>query len=312
MPMLLDLSGTMYAALHVDLKGGSTPQFAYIRHLVLNSILTYNKRFKHEYGELIIAMDNGSWRGKYFEEYKWARYNTISKDDHDWEKIYEYMERVCQELIQFFPYPCIRVKYAEGDDVIGTMTDYFTARGERVLIISGDKDMVYKTVHPLCTQYRPIQNIFYEVDDPKKFAFELFVRGDKSDGIPNIFSPNDFIKRQEIDKQNGVKPKRATGVKAKFLEDFWDLYSKPDTTECRIKEFLGEENYNHFVRNRKLISLDLIPDIIRDAIVKAYESAGRNKIMDTLVFMQQNKMHILAQNIKGFEPNRPMSNKLFG
>ncbi|AUS02017.1 5'-3' exonuclease [Vibrio phage 3.058.O._10N.286.46.B8] len=335
MPIILDVSGTMYAALHVDLVGGAQPQLAYIRHLVLNSILFTNKKFKDEYGELIIAFDNSSWRKRFFPNYKWVRYNGLEDDGNDWEYIHQCMEKISADIMEHFPYPCVRVKYAEGDDVIGVLTDKFTAMGEKVMIVSGDKDMVMKTKHSLCQQYRPVQRIMYEVDNPVKHEFDLIIKGDKADGIPNIFCDDDFYKNQYMVKQRGEKTPRAPSVSKKLLDDFWGtVYNKPHS-EDDIKMYLDKvseefnakqekkatkdklpvppkvDTYTNFCRNRKLISLNEIPDVIRDAVLTSYNTAGRNGIMKTLGYMQQNNMHILAKEIKGFEPKFKPHNSIF-
>ena len=33
-----------------------------IRHMILNSIRMYNKKFRKEYGEMVIATDSSNWR----------------------------------------------------------------------------------------------------------------------------------------------------------------------------------------------------------------------------------------------------------
>lgn len=339
MPIILDVSGTMYASLHVDLVGGGQPQLNYIRHLVLNSILFINKKFRDEYGELIIAFDNSSWRKKFFPLYKWVRYNGLQDDGNDWEYIHQCMESISSDIMEHFPYPCVKVKYAEGDDVIGVLSDKFAQTGEKVMIVSGDKDMVERTKYANVQQYRPVQKCMYEVDDPKRHEFNLLVKGDKDDGVPNIYSLDNFYQTQYLKKQAGEPTPRATSVAQKFLDKFWDVvYHKPHTEED-IKMFLDEQSKEHnakmvkknekllkenkalvpdnidmyanFVRNRKLISLNQIPDLLRDAILNSYDNAHRNGVMKTLAYMQQNNMHILAREIKGFEPRRPVKNRLF-
>ena len=44
-------------------------------------------------------------------------------------------------------------------------------------------------------QYAPIQKKFVEDEDPIKFLHEQIIKGDRSDGIPNILSAdNVFVK----------------------------------------------------------------------------------------------------------------------
>ena len=42
-----------------------------IRHMILNSIRMYNKKYRNEYGQLIICADGmNTWRKDFYPEYK--------------------------------------------------------------------------------------------------------------------------------------------------------------------------------------------------------------------------------------------------
>ena len=42
-----------------------------IRHMILNSIRMYNKKYRNEYGQMVICADGmNTWRREYFPEYK--------------------------------------------------------------------------------------------------------------------------------------------------------------------------------------------------------------------------------------------------
>lgn len=60
------------------------------RHMVLNSIRSYNTKFKAEYGEMVIACDAGNnWRRDVFPYYKANRKKARQKSDVDWNTVFE-------------------------------------------------------------------------------------------------------------------------------------------------------------------------------------------------------------------------------
>ena len=61
-----------------------------IRHMVLNSLRGHNKKFRKEYGQMVIACDSGNvWRRQAFPNYKAGRKETREKSEHDWTMIFD-------------------------------------------------------------------------------------------------------------------------------------------------------------------------------------------------------------------------------
>ena len=56
-----------------------------IRHMILNSIRMYNKKYRHEYGQMVICADGANtWRRDYFPQYKGMRKKNRKESDQDW------------------------------------------------------------------------------------------------------------------------------------------------------------------------------------------------------------------------------------
>lgn len=305
MPILTDVSGTLFASLHVDLRNSNGKvSKEYIRHLVFNSLGHYNKKFSREYGEQIICCDFGSWRKRFFPLYKWVRHNIDNDSKIDWETVGKYMEEILREVHEHLPFPLVRQRYAEGDDVISVLANHYARRGEKVMIVSGDKDMVFMTKNALIKQYRPVQREMYEVEDSLRFEFDLIMRGDKDDGVPSIRCEDDFLKEAALSKQRGDKVPRAPAISKKFLDGAWEA-CEGDKYSPKLKGYLGDEMYARFLRNRKLISLDEVPDVLVKAIMEQHDNMQRNPLMKTQQFFIANRMQVLAKNLKMFEPKRP-------
>ena len=304
----LDFSAIIFAAIHVDIKDGTKPNFAYIRHLALNTVRYYNVMHRAKYGEMCLVYDSKSWRKSAFPLYKWVRnFDREQNPDQDWEDIFEMIEQIKIMLNDYFPYPTIEVDFSEADDIIGVVS---RNPKEPTLIISNDKDFAELTKHRLVEQYRPSIKAFYTVPDTKRFLFDLIMRGDKSDGVPNIFSDDDFLKKQALIKHAGEeKTPRAKAVSAKYIDSMWDVYNSDD--EEAIKEAFGDL-YKNFRRNRRLISLDWIPDVLVDSINVGLGNMKRNKIMDCLTYMMsQPTMGLFTKCISDFEPNLKLKTSLF-
>ena len=303
--ILLDFSAIIFAAIHVDIKGGTKPNFEYIRHLALNTIRHQNNMHKREYGEMYLIFDSKSWRQSAFPLYKWARqHDREINPDQDWEILFEMVEEIKRTLIEHFPYPTVEVKFAEADDIIGVMC---RNAKEKVLVSSNDKDFGGLLKYKRVSQYRPSQKSFLEIADPVRFEYELIMKGDKSDGVPNIFSPDDFLKQQVLDKEAGLKPQRAKPVSQKYMDSMWEVYSSND--EALIEKEFGPL-YKNFRRNRRLVSLDWIPDILVESINKQLQNLTRQPIMKAMEYMTTNRMTLMAHHLGDFEPNRTLKTSL--
>ena len=140
-----------------------------IRHMVLNSIRMYRNKFKKRFGgDLVICCDNRNyWRKNKFPQYKAHRKKLRETSTHDWNAIFECLNKIKAELKLHFPYKVLEVCTAEADDVIGTLCEELH-HTSAILILSGDKDFMQLQRYAGVTQYSPIQKRFLKCDDPEK------------------------------------------------------------------------------------------------------------------------------------------------
>ena len=76
--------------------------FDLVRHMILNTIRGYRKRWHEEYGEIVIVCDNRRyWRRKVFPNYKASRKKTREDSGHDWNTIFDVLGQVKAELDEF-------------------------------------------------------------------------------------------------------------------------------------------------------------------------------------------------------------------
>lgn len=231
-----------------------------VRHMILNTIRTYVKKFKESHGpEVIIACDNRNyWRREYFPHYKAGRKKAREASGHDWSSIFESLNRIREELKEYSPYKVIDVEGAEADDVIGTLVQKFSAN-QKIMILSSDKDFAQLQRFPNVEQFSPIMKKFIKEPFPTIHLKQLIIRGDKSDGIPNILSNDDVF-------VTGGRQKPIT--EAKIIK--W-LNQEP-------QEFCNDEMLRNFSRNSNLIDLTHIPESVKNQILDSYENTkGKTK-----------------------------------
>ena len=282
--IIVDLSQVMISNLMVQLGNHTNTELEedLLRHMILNSIRSYNQKFKNEYGEMIIACDAGNnWRRQIFPYYKANRRKNREKSELNWTQIFDTLGKVREELKEYFPYRVIQIDGAEADDIIGTLVDKFGNTSEKILIMSGDKDFVQLQRYMNVKQYDPVQKKWRTTNDPDRFVKEHIMRGDTGDGVPNFLSADDTF----------VIGARQKPISQKKL-DAW-INMDP-------REFCDENMLRGYLRNQQLVDLNFIPENLRTQIVSEYESQagkGRSKLFNYFI---EKRLKNLLESINEF------------
>ena len=250
--------------------------------MILNTIRTYVKRFKKTHGpEVVIACDNKKyWRRDIFEHYKAGRKKARQSSGHDWNTIFECLNKIRDELKEFSPYKVIDVDSCEADDVIAVLASKFSAN-EKVMILSSDKDFAQLQRFPNVEQYSPILKKYIKEPLPLIQLKQLVIRGDKSDGIPNILTRGDVF-------VTGGRQRPIT--EAKIIK--W-INQKP-------VDFCTEDMLINFSRNEMLIDLTKIPENLKESILDTYENTKGCTKQEFMNYMVANRLKILIEHINEF------------
>jgi hypothetical protein len=253
-----------------------------VRHMILNTIRTYVKKFKDSYGpEVVIACDNKNyWRRDIFPHYKASRKKTREASGHDWNSIFECLNKVRDELRDHSPYKVITVDTCEADDIIATLVEKYS-NNEKVMILSSDKDFAQLQKFSNVEQYSPILKKYIKEPLPAAQLKQLIIRGDKGDGIPNILSADDVFVA-------GGRQKPIT--ETKIIS--W-MNQAP-------KEFCNEEMYRNYIRNETLIDLTKIPQNLQDEILHKYEDTKSKTKQDFMNYMIANRLKNLLEVLDDF------------
>ena len=279
--ILIDLSQIMVASTMMSMgKEQSEVDIDMVRHMVLNSLRMYRSKYHEEYGELVLCCDGRhSWRKEHFPQYKAARKSNREADKRDWQQIFGCLDTIKSELKEFFPYKYIQIDESEADDIIGVL-----ARGagtEKVMIISGDKDFIQLQIYKNVKQYSPITKKLIVDKDPAKYLKEHIMKGDSSDGVPNILSSDNCI----VDKI------RQKPLSKKKIESWID--QEP-------ADFCNEEQLRNYHRNMKLIDLQFTPLNIVDQINQQFNEIPQGKRSGLLNYFIERKLNNLIQDIGEF------------
>ena len=249
-----------------------------IRPAVLNVLRLYRTKFVSEFGELILCCDSRkSWRKEIFPNYKASRKKTRSAAPIDWENLYECLNLLKEELVEWFPYQVLEVEKAEADDIIAVLVEL---ANERTLILSSDKDFVQ--LHQFnVRQYSPMQKKFVE-GDAKWSLHEKLIKGDVGDGVPNIMSDDNVF----IDEGRRQKP-----ITKKKIDAWFEL--DPDM-------YCDAEMLRNYNRNKQLIDLSEIPESVRINIREQFETTAVGDRKRLLTYFINHRLKNLTENLSEF------------
>jgi hypothetical protein len=268
--ILIDFTQTIIAGLMAQMKmnGGEVSEDM-LRHMIINSVRNYQKKYARDYGEIVLCTDAAHpWRRDYYPLYKAGRKKTREASDLDWTMLFNTLQKVKEEIRDNFPYRYMYVENCEADDIIAVLTKQSK---EPVLIISGDKDFQQLHKYDDVTQWSPNLNRMVECEDPDLFLKEHILKGDKSDGIPNILSNDDCF-------ELGI---RQTPLRKPILEKYLRITIEKD-----------DKYYRNYLRNQTLIDLDFIPQDIEDRILEEFDKTKvvKGKVFDYLVSHRLNEL----------------------
>ena len=281
--IIFDFNQVAISNLMEQIGSSKTPvDESLVRHMILNTIRTYVKRFKDSHGpEIVIACDNKKyWRREIFPHYKAGRKKAREASGHDWSTIFDCLNKIRDELKVNSPYKVLDVDSAEADDIIAVLALKYSAT-QKIMILSSDKDFAQLQKYPNVEQFSPILKKAIKEPLPSAQLKQLIIRGDKSDGIPNILTKDDVF-------VTGGRQKPITEVKIIG----W-MNQEP-------KEFCNEDMLRNYARNEMLIDLTRIPESLKEAILHTYDEAkGRTK-QEFMNYMIANRLKNLLEVIDEF------------
>jgi hypothetical protein len=276
--ILVDMNQISLASImmHLHIQKEKQVDENMVRHMILNSLRMYRSRFVSEFGELVLCYDSRHyWRRDYFPEYKHSRRKGREKDTKDWDNIFSCLNKIKEEIKNNMPYKFLEVYGAEADDIIATLC---SESSDEVMILSGDKDFIQLQKYPNVKQYSPITKKMINGINADDYLKEHVLKGDTSDGVPNVLSPdNSFV--------DGIRQKPLSKKKIAAMID---------------GNFPNEEVKRNFQRNKTLIDLGCIPDELRTEILDKFKEAPENSRNKILNYFIKQRLKTLTESIGEF------------
>ena len=264
--ILVDMNQISLASLmmHLHMNKGELEE-EMVRHMILNSVRMYRTMFNEDYGEIVLTYDSRAyWRREVFPQYKHSRRKGRETDDKDWDSIFGVLNQIKDEIKEFLPYKVVETYGAEAHDVIATLCKHY--QSEKIMIVSGDKDFIQLQKYDNVSQYSPITKKLVNGVDAVVYIKEHILKGDKSDGIPNVLSP-DHTFTDDL-RQRPLTSKKMKSILAQDIDD------------------LNDELKRNYQRNEKLINLDNVPEKLEGNILDDFKSAtcgDRSKLLDYFI-----------------------------
>jgi len=229
-----------------------------VRHMILNSLRSYNVKYREEYGEMVIACDGGNtWRKQIFPQYKASRKKNREESGLDWAEFFRILGVVRDEIRENLPFKVVHLQGVEADDIIATLTEKTQdfGQGQPVMIISSDTDFVQLHRYKNVKQFSPMKKAMIKEADPVRYLQEHILRGDSGDGVPNVLSADDVF----------VSGGRQSPIRAKLIDEWvanWD----------KLDYHMNPQQYRNFQRNQKLIDLSSIPTEKKAEIINTFDT----------------------------------------
>ena len=261
-----------------------------VRHLVLNTLRFYRSRYIEKYGELIICCDNKHyWRRDYFPNYKANRKKDRASSGLDWNVIFTHLNLIRDEIKQYFPYKVIDVHGAEADDIIAILVKK-AQDDTNNLIVSSDKDFIQ--LHSVAVdQYSPVTKRMINGKDPVEYLREHIIRGDRSDGVPNILSPDDTF----------VSEKRQKPIRKSIVSELLEQMHNHEPTHLHTLAKCPKDTWiRNWQRNETLIDFSKIPNNIQDDILREFKNVKVGSREGLFDYFIKNRLNNLIDNLGEF------------
>jgi len=250
-----------------------------VRKSVVRVLARIHKKFKSQYGDMVLCYDDKNyWRREIFPFYKKNRKQERESSKYDWDQVFSVLNILRDEIKEHFPYQVIQVEGAEADDVIASLVaiESYSDTPEETLILSADKDFIQLHKYSFVSQYDPIRNREIVHENPVQYLQEHIIKGDRSDGIPNILTCDDAIVTGKPQKK--MSKEKISSLASMDPQDF--------TNFIRLR---------NWKRNSNLIDFSNIPSDVYDRIIDTYLTTTTKPSISMNYFIEHNLQDLIDE-----------------
>ena len=262
--MIVDTANILFrvAAAHGKYNKQGTPeeQAGLAMHMSLNTLNKYYKQFKPD--QMAMTFEGShNWRKDYTKSEKCISgkvYKANRVKDSSMEPFFELIKAFEDLARKHTSLVCLSNPVLEGDDLFAGYVQRFTAQGDEVIGVSGDRDFVqlwkhqnFILINPDSGKPRTLEETC-GVDDADFFMFEKAMRGDKGD---NVFPAYPRVPKKRLQKAL-IDDYELT----KLMNETWSFVDADTKEEKKFN--VGEL----FEENNLLMNLEHQPPAIRQVI----------------------------------------------
>jgi hypothetical protein len=268
--LVVDTSNILFrvASAHGKYNQGGDPadQAGLAMHMALNTLKSHYRKIQPD--QVAVAFEGkNNWRKAYTKAE-----TCVSRRYYKGNRVTDDSKAAFYELIAAFEdlarnhtsLVCLSRPELEGDDSIAAYVQYFSAKGDEVVVLSGDKDFIQLLKNPGVSIVNPDDGKLRGWDketgdkiDPEYFMFEKAIRGDSGDNVltayPRVFSTK--IQKAYTDEYE----------RTNMMNHTW-VFSEPETGEKRTLR-VGDL----FEENQTLMNLERQPPHIRALMTEMVE-----------------------------------------
>jgi hypothetical protein len=278
-------------------------------HSALNTLKSYHRKIKPD--QIAVAFEGAkNWRKEFTKStdcisQRYYKGNRVTDDSkiafYELIAAFENLARNHTSLV------CLSNPRLEGDDVIAGYAQHFSAVGDEVIILSGDKDFIQLLKLPGVSLLNPDDGKLRGWDketgekiDPEYFMFEKALRGDTGDNViaayPRVRSTkimkaftDEFAKANMMNEtweftppDGGVTRTMVVGDLFKENMTLMNLFEQPEDIRALIKQTIEHEILNHgqfsYFHFTKFCAKFGLKKIAEDAqyFTEMFSSTGRN------------------------------------
>jgi len=286
--LLVDFSNLCYRMAFTsqrDLVATAYKDWRIFKHKCLNEIIETKRKFAN-INDVVICIDNKDngkyWRHDIHPNYKGKRKNQKSPIPKD--ILLEEFKTLELEIKENLPWKVVKVCGVEADDIIAILSQ--TLEGDNV-IFSPDHDFK-QLIRENIFQWDTLKRKFIECKNIRMYKFEMILKGDSGDSIPNILSKLDHFTYPNSRQKSMTKHR---------IQKLWDI-SETKGVRYMVQNSLTNDEQKRFVQNRRLVDLSVIPKDIKEKILLDYHgSKALGSVNKFFNWCNRNSMRALVDKI---------------
>lgn len=292
-------------------------------------ILDTHYNLFRDWGDLVICIDDKTkpnWRKVYYPMYKSQRKKFRDSQRHfDYSDAYHLFDDFLEATEKLSGIKCIRSPGAEADDIILTIGDHYSKLGERVMVLSPDKDFIQLQENSLVSQYSWATKKMITAEDKNgldSWKLEHICLGDKVDAVPRILDFQEFKPgvREYLKETYGFDGTPFDFSWKKYDEEefsqFGGVFNNPPFGPAKLGKLLEvhgslesllESNpviKANYERNEKLVMASGIPEIVKNQILQRYQDPG----VDPQIEEYANTLGVEIHDLPEFLRNKYLQN----